>query len=84
MPDPARRWPDNAAGAWFVDEECIDCDLCRTTAALHFERSEDGYSFVSSQPTSPAEVADCQLAQNECPVDAIGDMEEDAAEASKA
>lgn len=73
MADPSQRWPENAAGRFFVDQECIDCDLCRTTAPDNFARSEDGFSYVSRQPESPAEVLDCQQALEDCPVEAIGD-----------
>ncbi len=77
MADPAERWDDNVPGRFFVDRECIDCDLCRTTAPHNFQRSEDGgYSYVSRQPNSERELADCALAQADCPVDAIGDLED--------
>ena len=75
MADAAEKWPDNVAGKFFVDRECIDCDLCRTTASENFARSaEGGYSFVSVQPSTPQEQADCEQAQAECPVDAIGEQ----------
>ncbi len=77
MAERARRWPDNAEGRFFVDRDCIDCDLCRTTAPSNFQRSErGGYSFVAKQPQTPQEVTDCELARNDCPVDAIGDASE--------
>jgi ferredoxin len=73
MADPAEKWPDNAVGRYYVDRECIDCDLCRTTAPANFARSEEGgYSFVAVQPASPEEAQDCELALAECPVEAIG------------
>ncbi|MCA8922468.1 MAG: ferredoxin [Planctomycetes bacterium] len=71
MPEPSRAWPDNAPGAFYVDETCIDCDLCRTTAPDCFSRSENGYSFVSRQPETERERRDCDLARRECPVEAI-------------
>lgn len=73
MADPELRWPDNVAGRFFVDQHCIDCDLCRTTAPENFERSGDGYSFVARQPTTPHQLAACEQALRECPVEAIGD-----------
>lgn len=73
MADPELRWPDNVAGPFFVDEHCIDCDLCRTTAPRNFRRSTDGYSFVGVQPRTPAEEAECRQALRECPVSAIGE-----------
>ena len=73
MADPAQRWSDNSPGRFFVDRECIDCDLCRTTAPDNFARSEEGFSYVLKQPASPAQLSDCQEALAGCPVDAIGD-----------
>ncbi len=32
MADVANKYPENAAGKFYVDEQCIDCDLCRETA----------------------------------------------------
>ena len=73
MADPANKVESNVAGKWFVDHECIDCDLCRTTAPDNFRANEDeGYSFVYKQPASPEEEELCQQALEECPVEAIG------------
>jgi len=71
--DLSQKWSENVAGRFFVDQECIDCDLCRTTAPDNFARSEEGFSYVSRQPETPAEVLDCQTALEDCPVEAIGD-----------
>ena len=50
------RLPDNAAGKWYVDSSCIDCDVCRTTAPNNFKANEDeGYSFVFKQPENGEE-----------------------------
>jgi ferredoxin len=69
----ANKYPDNTAGKFYVDDQCIDCDLCRETAPENFTRNEDGgYSFVFKQPATPAEEALCKEAQEGCPVEAIG------------
>jgi ferredoxin len=73
MSDRTQSWPENVPGGYFVDKECIDCDLCRTTAPDNFARSDDGYSYVSKQPETEQERKDCTLASAECPVIAIGD-----------
>ncbi len=73
MADRETRWPDNAQGRFYVDDKCIDCDLCRTTAPESFARSDDGYSFVAHQPGSPRDEAAVRQALAECPVEAIGD-----------
>ncbi|MGA1201730.1 MAG: ferredoxin [Planctomycetota bacterium] len=73
MADPENRVDSNIAGKWYVDLECIDCDLCRTTAPENFKANEDeGYSFVFKQPESDEEAELCQQALEECPVEAIG------------
>ena len=51
MADIENKYEDNAKGKFYVDEECIDCDLCRETAPNCFTRNDDGgYSFVTKQP----------------------------------
>lgn len=66
--------PDNIAGKFYVDRQCIDCDVCRDTSPAHFSRSDDnGYSYVSKQPETEEEFALCNEALIACPVEAIGD-----------
>ena len=39
-----------------IEEECIDCDLCREEAPKNFTRQEDeGYSYVYKQPENDEE-----------------------------
>jgi len=67
------RYLDNVPGKFYVDDQCIDCDLCRETAPNNFTRNEDGgYSYVFKQPTSSDEEALCKEAMEGCPVEAIG------------
>jgi ferredoxin len=74
MADIANKYPDNVAGKYYVDNQCIDCDLCRETAPNNFQRNEDGgYSFVFKQPENDEEEAQCKEAKEGCPVEAIGD-----------
>ena len=73
MADAANKYPENAAGKFYVDDQCIDCDLCRETAPNNFVRNEDaGHSYVSKQPETPEEEAACKEAMEGCPVEAIG------------
>ena len=73
MADPANRVDSNIPGKWYVDHECIDCDLCRTTAPDNFQANEDeGYSYIYKQPENDEEEQLCQQALEECPVEAIG------------
>tara|TARA_R100000664_G_C2746741_1_gene134374 strand:+ start:787 stop:1017 length:231 start_codon:yes stop_codon:yes gene_type:complete len=72
--DKENRVSDNVPGAWYVDEECIDCDLCRQTSPDNFARNDDeGFSYVYNQPTSDEELELCLEALEGCPVEAIGD-----------
>jgi ferredoxin len=73
MADFANKYAENAAGKFYVDNQCIDCDLCRETAQANFKRHDDGgYSYVFKQPTTPEEEAQCREAMEGCPVEAIG------------
>ena len=73
MADIANKYADNVLGKFYVDDQCIDCDLCRETAPTNFMRSDEGgYSYVFKQPTTPEEEAHCKEAMQGCPVEAIG------------
>ena len=72
MADPARRLRTNAAGPFYVDASCIDCDACRQLAPATFaERGE--FSAVAAQPRDASELAAALRALVACPVGAIGD-----------
>ena len=74
MANKAEKWKDNVGGKFYVDQQCIDCDLCRETAPSNFTRNDDGgYSYVYKQPSSPEEETACKEAKEGCPVEAIGD-----------
>ena len=77
----ANTYKDNVRGNFYVDTNCIDCDLCRETAPDNFTRNEQGgYSYVFKQPSTPEEKALCKEAMVGCPVEAIGnDGEQQAA-----
>ena len=73
MADRLERLPENTPGKFYVDRQCIDCDVCRVTAPGNFQREEEkGYSYVSRQPQTPEEEAQCEEAMDCCPVEAIG------------
>lgn len=73
MADKSAKWEKNVSGRFYVDDQCIDCDLCRETAPDFFTRDDDGgYSFVYRQPTAAEDVELCMEALEGCPVDAIG------------
>ena len=68
------KYEENTAGKYYVDEQCIDCDLCRETAPSCFPRNDDGgYSCVTKHPENQEEEEQCKEAMEGCPVEAIGD-----------
>lgn len=73
MADVANKYAQNVAGKFYVDDQCIDCDLCRETAPNNFTRNDDGgHSYVFKQAETPEEEAQCKEAMEGCPVEAIG------------
>lgn len=73
MAETDNKLPDNVPGAFYVDNTCIDCDVCRDTAPDNFTRNdENGYSYVYRQPDSLNQVELCNEATDACPVEAIG------------
>ena len=73
MADKSEKQEENVKGAWYVDVNCIDCDVCRETAPNNFtQEAEKGYSYVYKQPENDDEKAQCQEALESCPVEAIG------------
>ncbi len=74
MADNTDKVEGSVDGDFYVDSNCIDCDLCRQTAPENFERNEDeGFSYVSKQPENEEEEQNCRDAIEECPVEAIGE-----------
>jgi ferredoxin len=73
MADRENKHTENVPGHYFVDDQCIDCDLCRETAPANFTRhNEGGYSYVYKQPETDEERDQCEEAMQGCPVEAIG------------
>ena len=73
MADRDNKHKENQSGAYYVDDQCIDCDLCRETAPANFTRENDGgFSYLYKQPESEDEVKLCEEAMAGCPVEAIG------------
>lgn len=73
MADSRDRYKQNVKGKFYVDTQCIDCDLCRQIAPDTFSRHEDGgHSFVYKQPISQEDKEKAEEALEHCPVDAIG------------
>jgi len=72
MANKAEKRSSNVPGKFYVDQQCIDCDLCRETAPAFFSHSDEGYSYVSAQPESEEDTALCMEALEGCPVESIG------------
>ena len=73
MADAAHKYPENIQGKYYVDDQCIDCDLCRETAPANFTRNDDGgHSYVHKQPENEEEERLSKEAMEGCPVEAIG------------
>ena len=66
--------PESIEGKYYVDSQCIDCNLCREIAPNNFaHQDEAGYVFISKQPAGDEEESQCAEAKDSCPVEAIGD-----------
>lgn len=73
MADNTRKLPENVEGSWYVDDECIDCNLCSELAPEHFKVNlQEGYDYVYNQPETEKQIQLCTEAMESCPVDAIG------------
>jgi ferredoxin len=74
MADKTRRWPNNVPGTYYVDQGCIDCNLCSEIAPDNFAVDADnGHDYVYMQPVTEEELSLCVEAMESCPVEAIGD-----------
>ena len=71
MANPQHAYSENVSGNFFVDDTCIDCDLCRQIAPSVFEDASD-HSYVAHQPESPAETHRAAMALVTCPTASIG------------
>ena len=67
----AARLPENAAGEFYVDSSCIDCDTCRRVAPSIFAPG-DGHSFVRAQPADEEERLRAFMSLVACPTSSIG------------
>jgi len=73
LADKTKKWPQNVPGKYYVDQECIDCNLCSEIAPDNFTVEEgEGHDYVFKQPASEQEEALCKEAMESCPVESIG------------
>lgn len=71
MAQRAKAFPDQAAGAFFVDASCIDCGTCYQFAPEVFEDA-GAHSRVHRQPANAAEALRAAMALVSCPTGSIG------------
>jgi ferredoxin len=68
------RHIENRPGKYYVDSQCLDCDLCRATAPGVFNRfNSGGYSYVVKQPETVEELQQVLESMDWCPEGAIHD-----------
>ena len=73
MADRNCKHPLNAPGAFYVDDACGDCDLCRENAPGSFTRDENaGASYVYAQPQSDEDIEKALEALEGYPHESIG------------
>jgi glyoxylase-like metal-dependent hydrolase (beta-lactamase superfamily II)/ferredoxin len=71
----SERLRENAAGEFYVDRSCIDCDTCRQIVPSVFTRSSAvGQSFVGAQPSGDVEHRRALMALVACPTASIGTL----------
>lgn len=70
---PELRLAENAAGDFYVDSTCIDCDLCRQIAPEIFVDIGD-QSAVHHQPETPQQEFEALKALVTCPTASIGTL----------
>lgn len=66
-----KSYSTNAPGNFFVDDTCIDCDLCRQIAPAVFKEESD-HSVVYRQPEETADELRASMALVACPTGSIG------------
>src|SRR5436309_11766623 len=71
MANPKRAYSENVPGDFFVDDTCIDCDLCRQIAPAVF-REDGDHSIVYRQPEMATESLRAAMALVACPTGSIG------------
>jgi glyoxylase-like metal-dependent hydrolase (beta-lactamase superfamily II)/ferredoxin len=85
MAELAKSLPENAAGDFFVDASCIDCDLCRQIAPESFARSDRrAQSYVERQPSDAISRHRALMALVTCPTASIGTRAKTAAVEARA
>ena len=73
MADMSLKWEDNLPGKYYIDKNCIFCNLCIEVAPAYFKESNEGdHDIVIRQPVTEEEISLFEEAKVQCPVDSIG------------
>ncbi|MDL5051066.1 ferredoxin [Oscillatoria amoena NRMC-F 0135] len=74
MADFHMRYPLNAPGKYYIDDQCTDCDLCRESAPNNIRRDDrTGISYVFKQPENEDEIKAIEEGGVSCcPTEAVG------------
>lgn len=73
MANRTEKNPGTVHGPFYVDNTCIDCDLCRESVPTVFRRNDElGATIVYHQPETLEESQQAQAALEDCPSDSIG------------
>jgi len=78
MADKSLRTPENAPGAWYVDDTCSPCHTCMDIAGpttafpLLKYNADETKVFFAVQPSGPEQENAAQEALEVCPTQAIG------------
>jgi ferredoxin len=73
MADKANKLPENAEGAWYVDNTCTPCRVCLDEAPNLLKYNDDEtYVYFFKQPENDEETGAAQRAMDVCPTLAIG------------
>ena len=73
MANLKNRLPYNVLGRFYIDDSCVDCDMCRGTAPHVFKRNDEaGSSYAYRQPVTEEEIKLAEQAVTECPTESIG------------
>jgi ferredoxin len=72
MADKNAKSLKNVPGKYYVDTKCISCGQCVDIAGSFFTEDQNGGMYVKAQPNTAEDIALCEQAVANCPVEAIG------------
>ena len=73
MADKNNKVSGNVPGRYYVDTNCIGCNLCVETEPGVFKMNKEDQAYVYKQPSGQEEEEASKAALDSCPVEAIGE-----------